>query len=114
MSAKTMVDTWVRMSSRDGGTGMYVSHGVLLILKDCIDSEFADRVKAHGLREELFSLGHKYRRVCDDNVKLRELARHMRACIERGGCTGCPYAEDACDFDYDMRELGIEGSETCE
>ena len=53
-------------------------------------------------------------RECDasnleaDNAKLRELVRHLRECVKHRTCTACDYAEDACDFDYDMHELGIE------
>lgn len=43
-----------------------------------------------------------------ENAKLRELVRHLRECTWHDYCTTCEYADDACDFDYDMRELGIE------
>ena len=43
-----------------------------------------------------------------ENAKLRELCRQLRACSLHSACHLCEYAEDACDFDYDMRELGIE------
>ena len=46
-----------------------------------------------------------------ENAKLRELARHLRECTRRNSCAECEYADDACDFDYDMRELGIEYEE---
>lgn len=43
-----------------------------------------------------------------ENVKLRELVRHLRECTRHNVCVLCKYADDACDFDYDMRKLGIE------
>lgn len=63
-------------------------------------------------------------RLCDENerlesenAKLRELVRHMGACIqyldrsdEDGGCVLCPYqsVEHDCEFESRMLELGIE------
>ena len=43
-----------------------------------------------------------------ENVKLRELVRHMHTCMEHPSCTTCEYDGDACDFEYDMRKLRIE------
>lgn len=43
-----------------------------------------------------------------ENAKLRELVRHLRECTRHNVCAACEYADDACDFDYDLRELGIE------
>jgi len=43
-----------------------------------------------------------------ENVALRELMRHLRECTRHNVCVACEYADDACDFDYDMRELGVE------
>ncbi len=42
-----------------------------------------------------------------ENAKLRELVKHLRECTRHNVCAACEYADDACDFDYDMRELGI-------
>ena len=53
----------------------------------------------------------KIRELEAENAKLRELARHLRECTRRNSCAECEYADDACDFDYDMRELGIEYEE---
>lgn len=44
----------------------------------------------------------------EENDKLRELVRHLRECTRHNACAACKYADDVCDFDYDMRELGIE------
>lgn len=44
----------------------------------------------------------------EENAKLRELALNMHACTTHEDCETCPYAEDVCDFDYDMRKLGVE------
>lgn len=41
-------------------------------------------------------------------AKLRELVKHLRECTRHNVCAACEYADDACDFDYDMRELGVE------
>ena len=46
-----------------------------------------------------------------DNTKLRELVRHLMACGRNKDCDTCPYREKPCDFDYDVRELGIEVDE---
>ena len=43
-----------------------------------------------------------------ENAKLRELVRHLRECTRHNVCAACKYADDVCDFDYDMRELGVE------
>lgn len=54
-----------------------------------------------------------------ENAKLRELVRHMGACIQHldrtdevGGCVCCPYqaVEHDCEFEQQMLELGIETS----
>jgi len=42
-----------------------------------------------------------------ENDKLRELTRRLYECARHSACATCKYAEDACDFEYDMRELGI-------
>lgn len=47
-------------------------------------------------------------RLREQNAKLRELVKHLRECTRHNTCAVCEYADDACDFDYDMRELGIE------
>lgn len=44
-----------------------------------------------------------------ENAKLRELVKHLYECARHNTCAVCEYADDACDFDYDMRELGVEG-----
>lgn len=49
-----------------------------------------------------------YRHLSEENAKLRELVRHLRECTRHNVCAACEYADDACDFDYDMRELGLE------
>lgn len=53
-----------------------------------------------------------------ENAKLRELVRHMGACIqdsvnEDEQCVFCPYqsVEYDCEFESRMQELGIEVSE---
>jgi len=50
------------------------------------------------------------KRLYDENAKLRELVRHLRECTRHNVCAACAYADDACDFDYDMRELGVDES----
>lgn len=44
----------------------------------------------------------------EETVKLRKLVRNIMACMRNKDCDTCPYREEPCDFDYDMRELGIE------
>lgn len=51
--------------------------------------------------------------ICDfeaKNAKLRELVRHMHVCIQHNdyGCATCEYWDKVCDFEHDMRELGME------
>lgn len=46
-----------------------------------------------------------------ENAKLRELVRHLRECTRHNVCAACEYAGDVCDFDYDLRKLGIEVDE---
>ena len=46
-------------------------------------------------------------RLVVENERLRELVRHLRECTKHNTCALCDYAEDTCDFDYDMRELGV-------
>ena len=48
-------------------------------------------------------------RLEEENAKLRELVRNLYACALRTECDECSYAEEPCDFKYDLRELGIEG-----
>lgn len=43
-----------------------------------------------------------------ENAKLRELARHLYECSRHTICSACPCADDACDFECEMDELGIE------
>ena len=64
-----------------------------------------------ALAEANEQLGLVVARLYAENAKLRELARHLRECTRRNSCAACEYADDACDFDYDMRELGIEYEE---
>lgn len=46
-------------------------------------------------------------RLETENKKLRELVKHLYECARHNTCAVCEYADDACDFDYDMRELGV-------
>lgn len=50
-------------------------------------------------------------RLDAENAKLRELVRHLRECTRHNVCAACKYAGGVCDFDYDLRELGIEVNE---
>jgi hypothetical protein len=70
-----------------------------------------------GLRREVRELrdeNAKLRAASDtwqeNDARLRELVRHLRECTRHNVCAACEYADDACDFDYDMRELGIGAS----
>ena len=44
----------------------------------------------------------------DENDRLKALCKHLRECKRNEFCVSCKYVNDACDFDHDMRELGIE------
>ena len=44
----------------------------------------------------------------DGRSEIRDLLLHLYTCAIRDGCSGCQYSEDPCDFEYDMRMLGIE------
>lgn len=66
---------------------------------------------------ELLEMKCEHEMIVEENAKLRELARHMGACIqhldrtdEDGGCVRCPYqtVEHDCGFEQCMAELGIE------
>ena len=58
--------------------------------------------------EEMQMLRRYIANLNDENDKLRKLVRHLRECTRHNVCVLCDYADDACDFDYDMRELGVE------
>ena len=61
-----------------------------------------------GYAGQLTRLAYEAELLRRDNAKLRELVRHLRECTRHNVCVLCDYADDACDFDYDMRELGVE------
>lgn len=44
----------------------------------------------------------------EENAKLRELVRNLYACINNRDCDYCEYVDEACEFERNMRELGIE------
>lgn len=60
------------------------------------------------LRSCLTDDAENARMIMAENAKLRELVRHLRECTRHNVCAACEYADDVCDFDYDLRELGIE------
>ena len=43
-----------------------------------------------------------------ENAKLRELVRNLYACINHRDCDCCEYADEACEFERNMSELGVE------
>lgn len=43
-----------------------------------------------------------------ENEKLRELVRDLYACINHRDCDCCEYADEACEFERNMSELGVE------
>lgn len=43
-----------------------------------------------------------------ENAKLRELVRNLYACINNRDCDDCEYIDEACEFERNMRELGVE------
>lgn len=46
-----------------------------------------------------------------ENEKLRELVRNLYACINNRDCDYCEYVDEACEFERNMRELGVEVDE---
>ena len=61
-----------------------------------------------GLNREIIDYQIEVEQVKGENAKLRELVKHLYECARHNTCAVCEYADDACDFDYDMRELGVE------
>ena len=59
----------------------------------------------HDVYEQLFN---SIAALGDENEKLRELARNLYACINNRDCDCCEYADEACEFERNMRELGVE------
>lgn len=41
-------------------------------------------------------------------VDLRRLAKNLWACLQHWQCDKCELRDDACDFRYDLKALGIE------
>ena len=39
---------------------------------------------------------------------LRRLAKNLWACLQHRQCDNCEFRDDACDFKYDLKALGIE------
>lgn len=59
--------------------------------------------------EKLRDANRTIRKLLDENDKLRKLVKHLHECEEHDDCEGCEYeADDVCDFEHDMQELGIE------
>lgn len=44
----------------------------------------------------------------ENDAKLRELVRHLYECSFHRTCKRCKYIGETCDFEHDMRELGME------
>lgn len=65
-------------------------------------------------QKELYETCVAYKELAEvrgvENDKLRKLVRNLYACEEYAECSYCPYREEPCDFEYDMRELGFEVS----
>lgn len=84
------------------------------LIKDAPRFEHMERGELVAHAYGLFAAGNK---AGAENAKLRELVRHMGACIqyldrgdEDGGCVLCPYqsVEHDCEFESRMLELRIE------
>lgn len=61
-----------------------------------------------SLAEEVTHLHGQLDQLEAENAKLRELAKHLYVCTRHNRCSACEYYGDACDFEYDLDELGIE------
>lgn len=70
-----------------------------------IGKVYVDAVITDERYKECMALVHEANERIDE---LRELVKRLRECTRHNTCAVCEYADDACDFDYDMRELGIE------
>ena len=71
---------------------------------DMEDLEAYDR----ALRDRLEHLTERSVEAGTERQRLRELARHLYECSRHTICSACPHAGDACNFEHDMEELGIE------
>ena len=47
-------------------------------------------------------------RLKEENAKLRQLVRNLYACINNRDCDYCEYADEACEFERNMSELGVD------
>ena len=72
------------------------------ILHVLTDQEYIDQCERERLMQVSIDALDK------ENAKLRELVRHLYECTWHNVCVLCDYADVACDFEYDMRELGVE------
>ena len=81
------------------------------LMEDAADTILSLRDRAQGLQAENARLRGARDVWQENDAKLRELGRHLYECAFRHSCAACEYADDACDFEYDMRELGIEVDE---
>ena len=84
---------------------------VTLLRVDCdIDASWDGlrRFWSIGLTEDGCLMRDRACKAEAENAKLRELVKHLYECARHNTCAVCEYADDACDFDYDMRELGVE------
>ena len=112
MSRETLLDEAIA-KAKDAEDWQLV--GWLRMARGCESAAKWYTEKLRGLEDENARLrsclsddAENARMIMGENVKLRELVRHLRECTRHNVCAVCEYADDACDFDYDMRELGIE------
>ena len=94
------------------------------VLCDMVANREADLEDARALNEHMGlkymaamgELGEENDQLKAESDKLRELARHMRTCMEHYemdgtiNCDRCPLDNDVgnCDFEQRMRELGVD------
>ena len=71
---------------------------------------FKDAIEEH-VASELYKFVSGIVGETEETAKLRELVRKIMACMLNKDCDTCPYMEEPCDFDYDMRKLEIEVNE---
>lgn len=86
---------------------VYVKSGTEIIEVPHAIAEAYRRYEADSFRL-YHAMIERSERLTAENIKLRKVIQHLYACAMNSGCIGCPYDGKVCDFDHDLRLLGIE------